>query len=241
MADRRPVQTIPILPCPDLDEALAFYGALGFSTAFRQVRPNPYAVVRREGWELHLAAIDGFDPEQSYASAIVVVPDAEELYAEFAAGLRAARGRVPLKGIPRLLRPRRKQGTVSGFTLVDVGGNWLRIYRAGAVEGEDDEGKVGLARVLLGAARQGDAHGDEGRAATLLEKGLQRHPDAPASERVEALVYLAELRIRLGEDGRARDLLAQVARMPLTDDERDRAAASLAVADELSERVALEP
>jgi hypothetical protein len=148
---------------------------------------------------------------------------------------------VPLKGIPRLLRPRRKQGTVSGFTLVDVGGNWLRFYRAGAVEGEDDEGQVGLARVLLGAARQGDAHGDERRAATLLEKGLQRHPDAPATERVEALVYLAELRIRLGEDDRARDLLDVVARTPLGDDERVRAAASLSVCDELRERLAGEP
>jgi len=232
---------VPILPCPDLDEALDFYGALGFTTAFRQVRPNPYAVVRREGWELHLSGIEGFDPEQSYASAIVVVPDAEELYAEFAAGLRAARGRVPLKGIPRLLRPRRKQGTVAGFTLVDVGGNWLRFYRAGDVEGADDEGAVGLARVLLGAARQGDAHGDEQRAATLLEKGLQRHPDAPAPDRVEALVYLAELRIRLGEDDRARELLAEVARTPLTHDERASAEPSLTVGDELRARLALEP
>ena len=49
-----PVQTVPILPCPDLGEALEFYGALGFRTAFTQQRPNPYAVVRREGWELHL-------------------------------------------------------------------------------------------------------------------------------------------------------------------------------------------
>ena len=241
MADRRPVQTVPILPCPDLDEALDFYGALGFTTAFRQVRPNPYAVVRREGWELHLAAIEGFDPEQSYASAIIVVPDAEELYAEFAAGLRVARGAVPLKGVPRLLRPRRKQGTVSGFTLVDVGGNWLRFYRAGDVEGADDEGPVGLARVLLAAARQGDAHGDEQRAATLLEKGLQRHPDAPPPDRVAALVYLAEIRIRLGEDDRARELLDEVARTPLTDDEHARAEAALTVGDELRERLALDP
>ncbi len=29
----------PILPCPDLDEAIAFYATLGFERTYRQVRP----------------------------------------------------------------------------------------------------------------------------------------------------------------------------------------------------------
>ena len=172
-------RTYPILPYPDLGEALDFYTSLGFTTTYKQLRPNPYAMVRRDDLELHLSGIDGFDPANSYASAIVVVPDAEALHREFADGLRAARGRVPLSGIPRLLRPRKKAGTVAGFTLVDVGGNWLRFYRAGDTEDDHDRSVSGLARVLMGAARQGDSHGDEVTAAQMLDRGLARHADAP--------------------------------------------------------------
>lgn len=228
-----PTRTVPILPCPDLGEALTFYGALGFRTTFVQWRPYPCAVVARDDWEMHLSGIDGFDPEQSYASVIVVVPDAELLHAELAAGLRAHYGKVPVSGIPRLLRPRKKQGTVSGFSLVDVGGNWLRVYRAGGVEGEDDEGVSGLRRVLLAAARQGDSRGDDARAAGLLDKGLGRHPDAPVGDRVEAMVYLAELRLRLGDDEAARTLLDDAAAVDLSAGEREDLAAVLEAADDL--------
>ena len=58
--------TYPILPCPHIDEAIAFYEALGFERTYRQVRPNPYAVVAYEDLTIHLAGIDGFDPATSY-------------------------------------------------------------------------------------------------------------------------------------------------------------------------------
>jgi len=98
----------PILPCPDIDEAIAFYAALGFTRTYRQVRPNPSAVVARDDMHIHLAGIDGFDPEQSYASVIITVPDPDALYASFAEGLRAAFGKVPIAGIPRMVRPRKR-------------------------------------------------------------------------------------------------------------------------------------
>ena len=128
-------RTYAILPCRTLDDVVPFYEALGFVVTYRQERPNPYLVVRREDLHLHFAAIDGFDPEQSYASVIVVVPDAEALYQDFAAGLRAAYGKLPTTKIPRLLRPRRKRGTVSGFSVVDPGGNWLRDQPSGRHRG----------------------------------------------------------------------------------------------------------
>ena len=168
-------RTYPILPYPDLVEALDFYTSLGFTTTYKQLRPNQAAVVRRSDLQLHLSGIEGFDPANSYASVIVVVPDAQTLHREFADGLRAARGRVPLSGIPRLLRPRKKAGTVAGFTLVDVGGNWLRFYRAGDTEDDHDRRDSGLTRALMGAARQGDSHGDEATAAQMLDRGLARH------------------------------------------------------------------
>ncbi len=196
-----------ILPCADLGDALAFYAALGFATTFRQLRPNPYAVVAREDLVIHLSGIEGHDAASSVSSVIVTVPDAEALYESFRDGLREHLGRVPVSGIPRLLRPRRKAGAATGFSVVDVGGNWLRFYRAGEPEEAAEDRRTGLERVVDVAARQGDARGDHEQAIAVLTTGLERHPDAPAAARVEALLYRAELLVRAGRDDDAlRDL-----------------------------------
>jgi hypothetical protein len=144
---------------------------------------------------------------------IVTVPDAEALHAQFAAGLRERFGRVPAAGIPRMLRPRRKQGTAAGFTVVDVGGNWLRIYRAADVAdgAEPEPSSSGLARAVEVVARQGDARGDEAQALRVLDAGLTRHPDALPADRVRALAYRAELLVRLGRVVAARGTLAEAA------------------------------
>src|SRR5262245_34944952 len=131
MADER---TYPCLPCPDLDEAIAFYQALGFARTYRQIRPNPYAVVAREDLQVHLFGMEKFDPADSYGSVIVVVSDVDALYHAFASGLRSAYGKLPTVGIPRILRPRKRFGTVRGFSVVDPGGNWLRVSKAGDTE-----------------------------------------------------------------------------------------------------------
>jgi catechol 2,3-dioxygenase-like lactoylglutathione lyase family enzyme len=191
-------RTYPMLPCPDLEEALGFYRALGFTVTYRQLRPNPYAVVELAEIAIHLAAIDGFDPANSYGSAIITVPDPEQLWKSFRDGLRDGLGTVPINGIPRLLRPRRKAGTATGFTIVDPGGNWLRFYRSGATE--DESPRTGLGRVIDVAARQGDARGDDMQAIAVIDSGLVRHPDAPPLEIFEALLYRAELKGRLGQD-----------------------------------------
>lgn len=41
-------RTYPILPCRELDESIVFYETLGFKRTYRQVRPNPPAVVALE-------------------------------------------------------------------------------------------------------------------------------------------------------------------------------------------------
>jgi catechol 2,3-dioxygenase-like lactoylglutathione lyase family enzyme len=229
--------TIPILPCRLLDDVLQFYEVLGFQVSYRQARPNPYAVVRREDIQLHFVEPDGFDPEQSYGSAIVVVPDADALYRSFADGLRAAYGKLPRAGIPRILRPREKLGTVAGFSVVDPGGNWLRIYRSGDSEDAQDNVK-GLALVLRSAARQGDARGDDATALKMLDAGLARHAGAPAIERLPALVYRAELATRMGNRERAMATLAEIRALDLDDDARVIAAADLATAAELERDLA---
>jgi catechol 2,3-dioxygenase-like lactoylglutathione lyase family enzyme len=133
MADDR---TVPILPCSDIDVMIAFYEALGFRCTYRQVRPNPYAVLERGAIGLHFGAFDGFEPANSYGSCIVVTDDADALYADFAAGIRAMEGRLPVTGIPRFTRPRKKLDVVHGFSVVDPGGNWIRVVQRGtATEG----------------------------------------------------------------------------------------------------------
>lgn len=230
MANER---TYPMLPCADIDAAIAFYEALGFQRTYRQLKPNPSAVVARGGdFQVHLFGMDGFVPEDSYGSVIVVVPDADALYQDFAAGLREFYGKLPVKGIPRITRPRRKFGTVSGFSVVDVGGNWLRVYRAGADEAEGEK-KPGLVGQLEVAARLGDAKGDEAMALRTLENALQRFPDAPAVDRVRALLYLAELATRVGNGDRARSSLAEAKGLALADEEQKALAAEFEHAAEV--------
>ena len=195
-------RTYPILPCADLDQALEFYRALGFEVTYSQRRPNPYAVVARDDLQIHLSGIEGFVPEISFASVIITVTDPGQMHEAFSEGLRERFGKVPRSGIPRILPLRCKAGTASGFSVVDVGGNWLRFYLAGDHEETADEKREGLARVIDVAARQGDSRGDEAQAISVLDAGLLRYPDATAEERFEAVTYRAELTLRIGGDAR---------------------------------------
>lgn len=219
MANER---TYPCLPCGDLDESIAFYESIGFKRTYRQVRPNPYAVVGLEDIQIHLFGIEGFDPADSYGTVIVAVPDPDSLYRDFAAGLRKTHGKLPVAGIPRILRPRKKYGTVRGFSVVDPGGNWLRISRLGESEEEDSAEKAeGLTQIIYVAARLGDAHGDEVLALKTLESGLTRFGEAAkAIELARAYLYRAELAVRTGNRELAQSSLAAAESLELADDER---------------------
>jgi hypothetical protein len=225
---------IPCLPCRHLDDVVPFYEALGFDVTYRQERPNPYASVRRDGIELHFFGVPAFDPEESMGNVVVFSPDTELLHAAFAAGLRRAFGRIPVSGIPRMTRPRRMQGTAGGFTVVDPGGNWVRISRYADDADEPDPSEGRLARVVATAARQADSHGDEAAGIRVLEIGLARHEEAPPAQRLPALVYLAELRMRTGDRDGAVASLAEAGALPLTGDEREALAKDLATAAELT-------
>ncbi|TDQ47245.1 VOC family protein [Actinorugispora endophytica] len=230
--------TIPILPCADIDETADFYRLLGFDTTYRQTRPNPYVIVRRGGIELHFAAIAGFDPEQSYGSCVVAVADTAALFEEFAAGMRAAHGKLLLSGIPRITRPRRRKntGNASGFTVVDPGGNWIRVFRRGDEPHGDDGAAAGgpLAAALENAVVLGESRGDHRQAARILDGKLARHDgSAPVTVLVEALVYRAELAVRLDDPDHAGRLLDRARSTALDDAQRERLADALANAAEL--------
>ena len=225
-------RTCPVLPCANLDDTLAFYEALGLTVTFRQQRPNPCAVVQLADIAIHLAAIDGFEPASSYGSAIITVPEPEDTYAAFKAGLRDRFGSVPIKGIPPPAPTEAKGGDGDRFHGHRRRGNWLRFYRTGASEDEPEEQRrSGLGRAIEVAARQGDARGDDKQAIAVLDAGLIRFPDAPPREILEALIYRTELKHRTGVD--PDDDLAAADLLLGTSDLGEGAAKTLAAAREL--------
>ena len=228
---------IPLLPCASIDEIADFAAALGFAVTYRQVRPNPYLALRREGIELHYFGMDGFRPEDSYGTCVVIAPDPKQLFDAFADGLRFRYGRLPLAGFPRITRPRRRKNVdgFTGFSLVDPGGNWIRVIAAKA----DDDAQPGvptgrLARALEDAVVLGDSHGDVDQAAKILAGAVRRHSeDASPAERVEALAYLLELSVRRGDATGARETLACIDALDLSAADRAAAAAALTSVAEL--------
>jgi len=225
--------TIPLLPCASIDVMRTFYEALGFHKTYYQTKPNPYVAMRREDMELHFFGMDGFEPADSYSTCVVQVPDTGELHASFAEGLRALLGKVPLAGIPRMTRPRKRKnvGNLAGFSVVDPGGNWIRFFPVGPER--ESTAQTRLARTMENAIVQADSRGDHKQAAKILDGGIAHAtPDEPVTL-VEALAYRAELAITLEDPERAAEALARLAEVELTAEDRIAAADALAAAEEL--------
>ncbi|MEV0122096.1 VOC family protein [Streptomyces sp. NPDC050703] len=234
---------VPQLPCRSIDEITTFYEALGFRTTYRQTRPNPYVALRREDLEMHFFAIEGFDPSDCYGACALYVPDTGALHRAFADGLRSVYGKVPVRGIPRLTTPRRRKndGRRTGFTMIDPGGNWIRVFNAvekSAPEAAPEAAPAPTGRLavaLENAVVLGDSKGDTAQAVKVLDANLAREEaTALPVDLVEALVYRAELALRQAEPERARALLARVRAIPLEEGERRRLADSLTLAEELA-------
>lgn len=253
--------TVPLLPCESIDEISEFYQALGFTVTHRQERPNPHLAIRREDFHLHFFGMPGFKAEDSYGTCLVTVEDIGALYAAFAEGMRAAHGKLLIAGIPRMTRPRKRKnsGDLSGFSIVDPGGNWIRIFQAASepasvVEPASGAAEPGdaiepasavepargpaskLARALENAIVLGESKGDHRQAAKILDATLARHDgDDELIELVQALVYRAELAVVLHDPDRANALLAQVRSLDLTEDDQRVLVDALQNADDLAE------
>lgn len=233
--------TIPLLPCGSIDDIATFYRMLGFDVTYRQLRPNPYISLRREDFNLHFFGMTDFDPEQSYGSCLVYVPDSGALYQSFAEGMRAAHGKLLVSGIPRMTRPRKRKNSdnMSGFSVVDPGGNWIRIFQSPGAHDDSESGSSTskLAQTLQNAIVLGESKGDHRQAARILDSALARRDEsASVVDRVEALVYRAELAIGLHDGERADALLAEVRDAALDEVDREQLTEALANASEL-ERV----
>ena len=240
---------VPMLPCRDIDEMAEFWTALGLAVTYRQVRPNPYLALQRNGIDLHYYGMDLHDPEQSHSSCAIVVPDTAPLYELFVQGLRDRYDRVPLKGLPRITRPRHRANNagLSGFSLIDPAGNWIRVTRRADDQHEprsvDDRtewvtaGGGPLARALENAVVIADSHGDEVQAQRTLAGAVARHPEAPVAERAAAWAYLAELRMRLDDAAGAQQAIDEVKALALapgrSPQDRDAVAQALREVEEL--------
>jgi len=196
--------TIPLLPCADVDEVATFYGNLGFERTYRQLRPNPYVALRREDLHLHFFGMPDYDPATSYSTCLVLTDDIEALHRAFADGMRAAYGKVLVSGLPRMTRPRprRNNDGHTGFSLIDPGGNWIRITAnpaaaAPVAPGPDSR----LARALDNAVVLGDSKGDPAQALKILDGAIERaDPSEDPEVLAAALDYRAELIQVIDED-----------------------------------------
>jgi hypothetical protein len=230
--------TVPLLPCASIDDIETFYGVLGFRTTYKQRKPNPCVGVQREDLNLQFFEIAGFDPEQSYGSCLVITADIEGLHRAFAAGMRAAYGKVLVSGTPRMTRPRARKNVdgLGGFSVIDPGGNWIRVFRDAATGPEPAATPAGrLAKALANAVVQADSRGNAGQAVRILDSALA-HPQADDDpvEQVEVLVYRAELAMVLHDPTTAAEMLARVRSVALSEDEAARAASAFDNAADLA-------
>jgi hypothetical protein len=216
-------KTVPLLPCRSIDEIVTFYEMLGFTRTYYQVRPNPYVSLQREDLQLGFFGMPEFEPADSYGSCLVIVPDTAELYRAFAEGMRAAHGKILVSGLPRMTRPRRRKNddNVSGFSVIDPGGNWIRIFAAKSEPADTGPAPSALARSLQSAVVMGDSHGVDEQAVRILDNALRRDRQTAAPvDLVSALAYRAELAVRTDDPAGARTFLAQASEVPLTEPER---------------------
>lgn len=188
-------KTIPALPCVSLDETLEVWTALGYEVTYRQKAPNPYGVVARDGYELHFYGLKGLDPTKAFTTCLVMVPEVEDLHAEFSDRLRRFLGRSPAKGLPRISRMRPGQ---TRFTLTDPNGNSVIYIRYGPEDGEEaqaykDPDLSPLQRAIKLATRLRDYHLDDHSAAKALDVALKRAQDERPEDVATALEARAEL------------------------------------------------
>jgi hypothetical protein len=90
-----------------------------------------------------------------------------------------------------------------------------------------------LAKVLSIAGRLGEAHGDPTWALETLEKGLKQFPEAPLLDYAQAMLYRAELAVRVGHLGLARSSLSAVLALKMTGAEKARITRELSQTSEL--------
>ncbi|WP_030679016.1 VOC family protein [Streptomyces rimosus] len=230
---------IPMLPCPSIDELLDFYRALGFEVTSYQKTPNPYCGVRLRGIELQFFGMKGYDPTTSYSACYVLTDDVDGLHSSFRANLKAAYGKVPARGLPRLGALKDMSYGVRQFLMTDPGGNCIRIGQPIADSFEhSDVPKERYARALHLATLLGESKGDHAAAARIIDRALEGDatPAGPtALQLLQLLVLRAEVAAQLDSSAAAAPWLDRADAVALDDAERESVRDVLRRAAELRE------
>ncbi|MBJ8343483.1 VOC family protein [Antrihabitans sp. YC2-6] len=197
---------IPILPCRSIAEILDFYVALGFEATAVQKRPNPFAAIARGTFELQFYGIGSHDPATAFNTCYVITDQVDQLYDEFRSGLRAAIGKAPSRGLPRINPIKDMSYGVRQFIVVDPSGNQIRVGQP--IDGPSTPApRTRLEKALVAATLLGDSKGDAETAARVLDGALGSEGESDLT-RLRALVTRADYAIRLGAVGEGEDFLA---------------------------------
>ena len=215
-------KTIPLLPCQTIQPVIDFYTALGFEVTFLQKSPNPFAVVERGDIVLQFFGMKKYEPSESYSTCYVLTDDVDGLYEAFRAGLQAAYGKVPSRGIPRIGPLKDMSYGVRQFLMTDPGGNCVRV---GQPTSEDQHHrpapKETFARALHNATLFADSKEDPAGAAKIIDRVLGLEDERPTPvQLVRLLVLRGDVAGRLGDETAAVSALERAAAVQLTDEER---------------------
>ncbi|MEW2526863.1 VOC family protein [Streptomyces sp. NPDC047071] len=228
-------KTIPLLPCRSVQPVVDFYTALGFETTYLQKSPYAYAVVERGPVELQFFGMKQYDPAASYSGCYVLTDDVDALYAAFRAGLKAAYGKVPRRGLPRIGPLKDMSYGVRQFVMTDPAGNSIRV---GQQLDEDQSHrpapKETFARALHIADLFVDSKEDLEGAAKVIDRALALEDERPTpAQHLRLLVLRGDIAQRQGDDELAERLLERAAGIGLGEDEREAVRDALARLDEL--------
>ncbi|OLT29887.1 hypothetical protein BJF79_10175 [Actinomadura sp. CNU-125] len=214
-------KTIPIFPCRSIADTWEFYRALGFEQTTWQTRPNPFLGVRHGDIDVQFYGWKKHDPAASMHMCYVVTDDVDALYESFRSGLKAALGRVPTRGLPRVGVLKDMTYGVRQFLLTDPDGIQLRIGQQ--ISENLDHAPIPtepVAKALHMAALLGDSKGDHRAAARILDKLFETGEPLTAPQRFKALTMRADTALHLDDAARARTFLSEARAVPLTDAER---------------------
>lgn len=216
-------KTIPILPCRTIQPVVDFYTALGFEVTFQQKSPNLYAVVERGGIELQFFAMKQYEPAESVSTCYVLTDDVDGLHAAFRAGLKAAYGKIPSRGLPRIGPLKDMSYGVRQFLMTDPGGNCIRVgQRTGEGRHHRRAPEETFARTLHHASLLADSKEDPAGAAKVIDRVLHLEDERPTPvQLLRLLVLRADVAGRLGDEETATTALAKAAAVHLTAEDRE--------------------